>query len=291
MFNNRLDNYVLKLWVTHCFSTDRARNIVQTLGKGLQRGATLPSSPLGGLLPPTTLAEVSCVTRVPAEGCVGGGGTACTPPASTALQEGSVPPKTPQGPAPQWLGLAGVSHGPVGKTLKARLLQVAPSPDIPIPGTLGCQNWGWWWGFHPPFPPAFGWAAGLGAVFCRQEASGRARNSADWLLCYYPETGAGAERASSWWGAPALVFTPMGERTPAPNSPPCHHHPRPRGGWPPAAVVPRRGLLFCAGEQRGRSRASCLQPPLGWEFILCWFIFLLLWIDAPGWVVVPELYF
>lgn len=46
---------------------------MQTLGKGLQRGATLPSSPLGGLLPPTTLAEVSCVTRVPAEGCGGGG--------------------------------------------------------------------------------------------------------------------------------------------------------------------------------------------------------------------------
>lgn len=30
-----------------------------------------------------------------------------------------------------------------------------------------------------------------------REASGRARNSADWLLCYYPETTAGAERAYS----------------------------------------------------------------------------------------------
>lgn len=52
--------------------------------------------------------------------------------------------------------------------------------------------------------------------------------------------------------------------TPRPAPPP----PGPWGRLLPAAAVPIRSLLFCSGEQGGRSRARCLQPPLGREFIL-----------------------
>lgn len=47
-------------------------------------------------------------------------------------------------------------------------------------------------------------------------------NSADWLLCYYPETGPGAERGRSSWGAPARGVYTHGGTHPSTPIPPNH---------------------------------------------------------------------
>lgn len=82
----------------------------------------------------------------------------------------------------------------------------------------------------------------------RREKARSSRSSADWLLCYYPETGPGAERGCGSWGAPARWLHPGGP-TPAPPSPQT------------AAPLPVPSPAFIVPWPL-RS-----QPPLGREFI------------------------
>lgn len=115
------------------------------------------------------------------------GGSLPAPHLYTGLcKEAPCPPKTPRDPLASSLESQGCLIGLVG-ALKAKPLRV--------PTTLG--GFRVFWGSHLWSPRDLGRAAALRAVFFGEEASGRARSSADWLLCYYPETRAGAERTGS----------------------------------------------------------------------------------------------
>jgi len=215
----------------------------------------LPSSPPGGLLPPTALAEVSCIIRVPTEW-----GTLLL-----CWKAPCPPQKIPWDPLTSSLGAWGCPVGLLGSAqAQGQASPGSPKPDTSTLGNVGCWSRGV--GDPIPGPPSFGASCWPWSRVCRQEASGRARNSADWLLCYYPETGAEAERAGGWWGAPASVFTPVGGRTPAPRN-------------PPGTAGPLRfhAGVYCSapGCNAGAPGRAVCSLPLDESWFLRWFIFLL----------------
>lgn len=121
-------------------------------------------------------------------------------------------------------------------------------------------------GSPSPVPHISGRAAGLGAVFAGKRP--RAELTTPRIGCSVTTRKPGpgrSEPAADGVPQPACLH-PWRGRTPIPRS---RLPPEPRGRLLPTAAVPSQGLLFCVGEQGGRSGASCLQPPLGREFILC----------------------